>query len=77
MGRVTGKAMNEHVIEVTTEVFHLLKRRAPAYVSWSDEKAGPTQQILVEDEVYSEFIDRAIAKRMTLDQVVRDACVKK
>ena len=69
--------MREHVIEITTEVFRLLKRRAPAYVSWSDERAGPMQQILVEDEVYSEFIDRAIAKKMTLDQVVRDACLKK
>ena len=69
--------MRDQVIEITTEVFHLLRRRAPAYVSWSDEKAGPTQQILVGEDVYSEFIDRAIAKKMTLDQVVRDACVKK
>ena len=69
--------MRDQVIEITTEVFHLLERRAPAYVSWSDEKAGPTQQILVEEDVYSEFIDRAIAKKMTLDQVVRDACAKK
>jgi hypothetical protein len=69
--------MGEHVIEITTEVFHLLERRAPTYVSWSDEKPGPAQQIVVEDEVYSEFIDRAIAKKKTLDQVVRDACAKK
>ena len=69
--------MGEHVIEITTEAFHLLERRAPTYVLWSDEKAGPTQQILVGEDVYSEFIDRAIAKRMTLDQVVRDACAKK
>jgi hypothetical protein len=69
--------MHEYVIEITTEVFHLLKRRAPAYVSWSDEKPGPAQQIVVGEDVYSEFIDRAIAKKMTLDQVVRDACVKK
>ena len=69
--------MGEHVIEITTEVFHLLERRAPTYLSWSDEKPGPTQQILAGEDVYSEFIDRAIAKRTTLDQVVRDACMKK
>jgi hypothetical protein len=68
--------MGEHVIEITTEVFHLLEKRAPAYVSWSDEKPGPTQQIVVDDEVYREFIDRAIAKRKTLDQVVREVCKK-
>ncbi len=66
--------MGERVIEITTEVFHLLQRRAPAYVSWSAEKPGPIQRIVVDDEVYREFIDRAIAKHKTLDQVVRDAC---
>lgn len=68
--------INEHVIEITTEVFHLLRKRAPAYVSWSDEEPGPTQQIVVDDDVYREFIDRAIAKRKTLDQVVRETCRK-
>ena len=66
--------MSEYVIEITTEVFHLLQRRTPGYLSYSDEKPGPTQQILVTDEVYRELIDRAIAKHKTLDQVVRDAC---
>lgn len=67
--------MGEQVIEISTEVFRLLKKRIPAFVSWSDEKPGPTQRILVEDDVYSEFIDRAIAKRKTLDQVVAEVCV--
>jgi hypothetical protein len=66
--------MGEHVIEITTEVFHLLQKRAPGYVSWSDEKPGPMQRIVVEYDVYSEFIDRAIAKRKTLDEVVRETC---
>jgi hypothetical protein len=66
--------MDQHVIEITTEVFRLLRKRAPAYVSWADEKPGPTQRIVVEDDVYREFIDRAIAKRKTLDQVVRETC---
>ena len=65
-----------HVIEITTEVYHLVQQRAPAYVSWSDEIPGPTQRIVVDDDVYNEFIDRAIAKRKTLDEVVRDACTE-
>jgi len=68
--------MDKQVIEITTEVFHLLRERAPGFVSWSDEKPGPTQRIVVEDDVYREFIDRAIAKRKTLDQVVRETCTK-
>jgi len=68
--------MSEHVIEITTEVFHLLQKRAPGYVNWSDEKPGATQQIVLDDDVYSEFIDRAIAKRKTLNEVVREACTK-
>jgi hypothetical protein len=68
--------MREHVIEISTGVFRLLRKRAPAYVSWSNEKPGPTQQILLEDDVYREFIDRAIAKRKTLDQVIAEACVR-
>ena len=68
--------MREHVIEISTGVFRLLQKRAPAYVSWSHEKPGPTQRILVEDDVYREFIDRAIAKRKTLDQVIAETCVR-
>ena len=68
--------MGEQVIEISTEVFRLLQKRAPAYVSWSNAKPGSTQRILVEDDVYREFIDRAIAKRRTLDQVIADTCVR-
>ena len=68
--------MGEQVIEISTGVFRLLQKRAPAYVSWSDEKPGSTQRILVEDDVYREFIDRAIAKRKTLDQVIAETCVR-
>ena len=67
--------MSNQVIEISTGVFRLLQKRAPAYVSWSDEKPGSTQRILVEDDVYREFIDRAIAKRKTLDQVLAEICV--
>jgi hypothetical protein len=66
----------EQVIEITTEVFHLLQKRTPGYLSCLDEKPGPTQRILVTDEVYRELIDRAIAHRKTLDQLVREACTK-
>lgn len=65
--------MGEHVIDVSTEVFHLLQKRAPGYISLAEEKPGPTQKILVGEEVYTRFIDRAIARRQTLDQVVREA----
>jgi hypothetical protein len=68
--------MQEHVIEISTEVFRLLQQRAPRYVALSDEKPGPTQKILVGDDVYREFIDRAIAHRQTLDEVVREVCTK-
>jgi hypothetical protein len=68
--------MHEHAIDISTEVFQLLQRRAPGFVAWSDEKPGPTQKILLEDDVYIEFIDRAIANRQTLDQVVREACTR-
>jgi hypothetical protein len=61
--------MNRHVLEISTHVFHLLRRLAPLYISWSNEKAGPTQYIVVDDDVYSEIIDRAIAKRKTIDEV--------
>jgi hypothetical protein len=68
--------MGEQVIEVSTEVFRLLQKRAPAFISWSEEKPGPTQRILVEQDVYDEFVDRAIAKRKTLDQVVLETCIR-
>jgi hypothetical protein len=68
--------MGEQVIEISTEVFRLLQKRAPTYVCWSEEKPGSTQRILVEDDVYREFIDRAIFKRQTLDQVLTDVCVR-
>ena len=66
----------EHVIDISTEVFRLLQKRAPGFVSYSEEKPGPTQKILLEDDVYTEFIDRAIAHRQTLDQVVREICTR-
>jgi hypothetical protein len=68
--------MRIHVIEISTGVFHLLQRRAPRFIGLSEEKPGPTQKILLEDDVYTEFIDRAIAHRQTLDQVVREACTR-
>jgi hypothetical protein len=68
--------MHEHVIDISTEVFHLLQQRALGYVAWAEEKPGPTQKILVEDDVYTEFVDRAIAHHQTLDQVVREVCTK-
>ena len=68
--------MSIHVIEISTEVYRLLQQRAPRFVGWSEEKPGPTQKILLDDEVYKEFIDRAIAHRQTLDQVVRETCTR-
>src|SRR5664280_1725960 len=68
--------MREELIEVSTEIFHLLQKRVPGYISLAEEKPGPTQKILVGVEVYNEFIDRAIARHQTLDQVVREAWVR-
>ena len=68
--------MREHVIDISTEVFHVVQLRAPGYVSWGEEKPGPTQKILVLEDVYTEFIDRAIAHRQTLDQVIHEACTR-
>ena len=64
------------VIDISTEVFHLLQKRAPGFVAWLEEKPGPTQKILLEDDIYSEFIDRAISRRQTLDQVFRELCTR-
>jgi hypothetical protein len=69
-----NQTMREYVIDVSTEVFHVVQQQTPGYVSWGEEKPGPTQKILVEEDVYTEFIDRAIAHRQTLDQVIREAC---
>jgi len=71
-----GIQMREHVIEISTEVFHMLQQQSPGYVSWAEEEPGPTQKILVGEDVYAEFIDRAIAHQQTLDQVVREACTR-
>ena len=68
--------MRDYVIDISTEVFHMVQERAPGYVSWGEEKYGPTQKIVVEEDVYTEFIDRAIAHRETLDQVIREACMR-
>ncbi len=68
--------MREHVLDVSTEVFRVLRQHAPGYVSLGEEKPGPTQKILVGKDVYTEFIDRAIAHRQTLDQVMREACMR-
>jgi hypothetical protein len=61
--------MNRHVLEISTHVFRVLRRLAPLYISCSAEKAGPVQHIVVDDDVYSEIIDRTIAKRKTIDEV--------
>jgi hypothetical protein len=68
--------MRMQVLEVSTDVFRVLQKRAPVYVSLSDERPGPSQLIVVDDDVYSEIIDRAIAKRQSLDQVVREICCR-
>jgi hypothetical protein len=68
--------MREELIEISTEIFHLLQKRIPRYISLATEKPGPTQKILVAEDVYTEFIDRAICNRQTLDQVVREAWVR-
>jgi hypothetical protein len=68
--------MSKHIIDVSTEVFHVLQEQSPGYVSWGEEKPGPTQKILMGEDVYTEFIDRAIVHRQTLDQVIREACTR-
>jgi hypothetical protein len=68
--------MRTHVIEISTEVFRIVRRRAPRFIGWSEEKPGPTQKLLLEDDVYIEFIDRAIAHRQTLDDVIREVCTR-
>ncbi len=68
--------MPDQVMVISTEVFHLVQHQAPEYISWGEEKPGPTQKILVEEDVYTEFIDRAIAHRQTLDEVIHKACTR-
>jgi len=68
--------MRIHVIEISTEVFRRVQHRAPQFIGLSEERHGPTQKILLEDDVYTEFIDRAIAHRQTLDQVIYEACTR-
>jgi len=66
--------MRKQVLKVSTEVFRALQKRAPAYMSLSEEKPGPSQLILIDDDIYCEIIDRAIARRQSLDQVLREIC---
>jgi hypothetical protein len=66
--------MRKQLLEVSTEVFRVLQKRNPACMSLSDERPGPSQMIFVDEDVYDEIIDRAIAKRQSLDQVVREIC---
>ncbi len=68
--------MSQHVLKISTPVFRALRQRAPLFVAWSDEKPGSTQQIVLDDDVYNEIIDRAIAKRKTIDDVFLEACAR-
>jgi hypothetical protein len=68
--------MSEHVIEISTEVFRVLRQQAPGYVSWAEEKPGSTQKIIVAEDVSAEFIDSAINHRQKLDQLIREACTR-
>lgn len=61
--------MNGHVLEISTYVFRLLRRRELLCVSCTDERDAPTQRIVVDDDVYTEIIDRAISKRKTIDEI--------
>jgi len=61
--------MSRHVLLISTHVFRLLRGRSLLYISCSDEKDAPTQRIVVDDDVYNEIIDRAIAKRKTIDEI--------
>jgi hypothetical protein len=69
--------MREHVIDISTEVFHVVQQQAPGYVSCGEEKPGSMQRIVVHEDVYAELIDRAIAHHQTLDQVLREACTRR
>jgi hypothetical protein len=68
--------MRQQVIVISTDVFHVLKQQESAYVSLGEEKPGSTQKVLVQEDVYAELIDRAIAHRQTVDQVILEACMR-
>jgi hypothetical protein len=65
-----------HIIEISTDVYRLLQTRTRGQASWTDEKPGPTQLIVLDDEEYRKLVDRAIAERKTLDRVICEACVR-
>ena len=69
--------MRDQALEISTDVFRILQDLAPVDVTWSEEKPGPTQRILVEYDLYTQLIDRAIDKRKTLDQIILEVCVAK
>lgn len=68
--------MHKYVIDISTDVYHLLQQQGPGSIALAEEKPGPTQKILLGDDGYIALIDRAIARRQTLDQVVREAYTK-
>jgi hypothetical protein len=68
--------MNSHVLEISTHVFRLLRRRALLSMSCSGERDGPTQHIVVDDDVYNEIIDRAIAKRKSIDEIFLEVGIR-
>jgi hypothetical protein len=61
--------MDRHVLNISTHVFRLLRRRKLPCISCSDEEDAPTQRIVVDDDVYTEIIDHAISKRKTIDEI--------
>ncbi|MGD1020005.1 MAG: hypothetical protein ABSA12_11900 [Verrucomicrobiia bacterium] len=68
--------MNRHVLEISTHVFRLLRRRELLCISCSDEEDGPTQRIVIDDDVYNEMIDRAISKRKTIDEIFLEVATR-
>ena len=66
--------MNQECIEISTEVFRLLKEAAPVYVGAADEKPGPTQRILLTTTSYNNLIDLAIDHHKTLDCAIIELC---
>jgi hypothetical protein len=39
-----------HTVEISTEVYHLLKQRRSRFIGWEDAKPGLTQKIMLDDE---------------------------
>ena len=66
--------MNDECIEISTEVFRLLRDVAPTYMARSEEEPGPTQRILISKGIYNDLIDRAIAGHKTLDGILLEIC---